>query len=216
MKQLFTMVCLLCSMCASAYDFKVDGIYYDIISENGKTCEVTYKEKHTCEGPDDVWYENDYSGDIDIPEKVTYDGTVYTVTGIGAHTFDHGGCTSLKIPRSVINFGELAIEGARFGEIIVDNENPVYTSVDGVLYTKDMSVLLKCSTNKAGSFDIPNTVTRIVSNSFDGCEGLTSVNIPNSVSSIEDYTFHNCEGLTSVNIPNSVTSIGGYAFLLCI
>lgn len=62
---------------------------------------------------------------------------------------------------------------------------------------------------------IPNTVTRIDSNAFVGCTGLTSISIPDSVTVIEDDTFRNCTGLMSVKIPNSVTSIGAHAFEKC-
>ena len=59
---------------------------------------------------------------------------------------------------------------------------------------------------------INDGVTRIGSNAFSACTGLTSVTIPDSVTSIGNYAFDGCTGLTSVTIPDSVTSIGGYAF----
>ncbi len=62
------------------------------------------------------------------------------------------------------------------------------------------------------SVTIPNSVTKIESYAFNGCTGLTSVTIPNSVTEIGSYAFYDCTGLTSVAIPNSVTEIGGRAF----
>ena len=62
---------------------------------------------------------------------------------------------------------------------------------------------------------IPNSVTRIGNNAFDGCNSLTSVMIPNSVTSIGNSAFSGCGGLTSITIPNSVTSIGNNAFSGC-
>ena len=62
---------------------------------------------------------------------------------------------------------------------------------------------------------IPNSVTSIWGNAFEGCSALTSITIPNSVTSIESATFQNCSSLASITIPNSVTSISAQAFLGC-
>lgn len=58
-------------------------------------------------------------------------------------------------------------------------------------------------------------VTRISSNAFSDCPGLTSVTMPNSVRSIESLAFHNCKNLTSVTISNSVKSIKRKVFAEC-
>ena len=75
LKQLFTILCLLCTM-ASAHDFKVDGICYNITT--------SYEVEVTYEGND---YLNDYKGYVSIPKSVTYNGTTYSVTSIGDNAF---------------------------------------------------------------------------------------------------------------------------------
>lgn len=95
-KTLLTIACLLCSMQMSAYDFKVDGIYYNMVSSTEKTCEVTYN--YYC-----------YSGDVKIPDKVTYNGETLTVTGIGGSAFERcSNLTSVTIPNSVKSIGSSA------------------------------------------------------------------------------------------------------------
>ena len=65
------------------------------------------------------------------------------------------------------------------------------------------------------SITIPDSVTSIGSSTFFGCTSLTSIIIPDSVTSIDSSTFSGCTSLTSVTIGNSVTSIGQYAFFSC-
>ena len=84
---------VLFSISASADVVEVDGIYYDI-SENNAT--VTYGD-------------NEYSGDIVIPESITYENSKYSVTSIGESTFFKcSGLTSITIPNSVTSIAEVA------------------------------------------------------------------------------------------------------------
>ena len=68
-----------------------------------------------------------------------------------------------------------------------------------------------------GSLNIPENVTSIGENAFNGCSGFTgSLSIGNSVTSISDNVFNGCNGFTgSLTIPNSVTYIGTTAFSNC-
>ena len=101
--------------------------------------------------------------------------------------------------------------------------------VDGVYYNliakEKQAEVTSGDTKYTGSVTIPESftyngvtysVTRIGSEAFRGCFGLTSVTIPNSVTSIGYSAFSGCSKLTSITIPNSVTSIGNSAFLGCI
>ncbi|MDE7136052.1 MAG: leucine-rich repeat domain-containing protein, partial [Muribaculaceae bacterium] len=88
-------------------------------------------------------------------------------------------------------------------------------SADGVLFNKDMSLLVVVPGGKSGQYEIPGTVSTIGAASFAVCGKLTSITIPESVSKIEDMAFFGCYGMSSLTIPNSVTSIGDYAFQDC-
>ena len=141
-----------------------------------------------------------------------------SVTSIGDEAFL--GCHSLSsvtIPNSVTSIGKDAFFGCHsLSSVNVDASNKNYASVNGVLYNKNKTELIRYPEGKtASSFIIPNSVTSISEKAFDDCENLTSVTIPNSVTSIGDEAFKNCTSLTSVTIPNSVTNIGDYAFWGC-
>lgn len=100
-------------------------------------------------------------------------------------------------------------------EIIVSDENGVYCSVDGVLFTKDMSELVLFPVGKSGSYTIPDGVTGIRSTVFSGCTGLTAVTIPDSVKKIWGRAFYGCTGLTKVTMGSGVTEICTEAFSNC-
>ena len=80
-----------------AYDAEVDGIYYNLIK--GKVAEVTYKDQVS----------NSYSGDVNIQEKITYEGVDYPVESIGDYAFYYcSSLTSITIPNSVRSIGKEA------------------------------------------------------------------------------------------------------------
>ena len=91
-------------MQAKAYDFEVDGIYYNFtLSPSG--VEVTYfiDYRH-----DDFDGEGDYYGDIVIPPTVTFEGKTYNVIRIGSQAFREASIRSVVIPASIYSIGNWA------------------------------------------------------------------------------------------------------------
>ena len=148
---------------------------------------------------------DEYSGEVIIPETVTYNGITYSVTSIGDKAFYKcSSLTSVTIPESVKSIGNYAFSNcSALTSITIPNS---VTSIGNYAFAY-------CS--GLTSITIPNSVTSIGYSAFSNCSALTSITIPNSVTSIGSSAFYGCSGLTSVTIPESVTSIGGYAFYGC-
>ena len=152
-------------------------------------------------------------GAITIPSQI--DGK--PVTSIGSCAF-HGcsSLTSITIPNSVTSIGIAFDWCKKLTQINVDTANTVYSSVNGVLFSKDKTELIRYPEGKADtSYAIPNGVTSIGYWAFCDCYSLTSITIPDSVTSIGTMAFEDCSSLTSITIPGSVTSIDDNAFYVC-
>ena len=124
---------------------------------------------------------------------------------------------SYTIPDSVTSIGVSAFFSCtKLASITVDADNSNYSSVDGVLFNKLQTLLVKYPPAiVVNSYTIPNSVTSIGNSAFSSCTNLASVTIPDSVTSIGYSAFESCTKLASVTIPDSVTSIGNYAFYSC-
>ena len=145
-------VLLLSAATASAHDFEVNGIYYSINSD-GTSVDVTYK------GSSYYSYDNEYSGAVTIPAKVTYSGKTYSVTGIYQETFRNcSGLESVEIPNSVTSIGYYVFRGcSSLTSVVIPNS--VISISEGAFWG--------CS--GLTSVDIPNSVTKIYKNAFYYC-----------------------------------------------
>ena len=238
----FAAMAVLCAVCAGAetygdfeYGVLGDGMV-EITGYNGsaKTVDIPKtidgKSVTSIGGSAFAWCSSLTS--ITIPNSVTNIG-IYafrectslksvtipnSVTSIDMWAFD--GCTNLtsvSIPESVTSIGWSAFGACRSLiaiDVAVDNKN--YASMNGVLFNKDKTELLYYPRNKNDDiYTIPDSVTNIAEQAFNGCTSLKSVTIPNGVMSIDNYAFVYCRNITNITIPESVASIGDGAFSGC-
>ena len=150
---------------------------------------------------------------------------------IGTRAFD---CcvslTSINIPSSVENVGDYPfVDCVKLTDIIVAESNQYYASVDGVLFNKDKTTLVRYPTGKiAESYVVPSGVMTIGKQSFgsagvdintgkatNGYCKLTKIELPDSISKIEAAAFSLCRDLQYINIPDSLESIESGIFRGC-
>jgi hypothetical protein len=143
-------------------------------------------------------------------QRLTSIGIPLSVTTIGGNAFASARISSIEIPANVttIGLGALYVENS----IIVNENNPNYSSQDGVLYNKTKTEIISFPSLKAGIFTIPDTVIIISDQAFNGKVNLEGLIIPLSVTKIGSAAFNSCWSISSIEIPESVASIGDFAF----
>lgn len=200
---------------AGAYDFSVDYIYYNILSEADKTVEVT----------NDSPYGNTYLGNVIIPQTVENDGVIYTVVAIGEQAFyDSTNMNSVTMPATVTRIGSGAfsdcqsIEKMVLSEAITEIPDHAFYNCtlladvnipDGVISIGDYA-FGECTslTNR----QLPQGLLRLGKGAFSSCMAFTEVNIPASCVQISDLAFYACMNLTAINVdegnPNFMSADG--------
>ena len=137
------------------------------------------------------------------------------VISIGDYAFESTGLESVNIPSSVTSIGEKAFFATSLKDIVVDNDNENYSSVDGVLFDKDKKHLISYPKGRINdSYIVPDGVLYIDNNAFCYEKNLNSVILPDSLIEICEKAFYGCN-LYDVTIPTSVISIGKEAFYAC-
>ena len=96
----------------------------------------------------------------------------------------------------------------------IESHLPQCKTIDGILYSKDMSALLVCPRGKNESITIPEGVTEIKAFAFANSE-IEEVSFPDSLKKIEKHAFYECSRLKEVSFPDSLKKIEKLAFYEC-
>ena len=204
---------------ALAYDFSAvvpsgQTLYFDIINGGVEIVQPTSL----------YWGLTKPSGNLVIPDSVTYDGTAYCVISIDSFAFQYcreltsviipntvtkmeaycfftcSGLASVSIPNSVTVIETGTFNGTAIDSITIPNS---VTRIEDGVFMSDTTLVYVV---------IPNSVTYIGATVFWNCTNLVFVSLGNSVDSIGREAFRKCYSLTNVTLPNSLTYLGYGAF----
>ena len=204
----FLLLCLLClfplSFAASAEELTEDIFTYTVTDGKATVTKVNYK------GLDEIRIPETLGGCevTAIARQVMFDNT---------YEFGDDTVTAVYIPKTVTNLNEEAFEYADVRYLIVDSDNPNYTSdKEGVIYNKEMTELIKApSCLDCEIYTVPDGVTQLSNSAFSICLFVKNVVLPDSVNKIVGQAFFDAISLESVNIPEGTTSIGQMCFASC-
>lgn len=197
------------------------GLGSDEISFNVENGEATVKEFPDSSSIKEVTVPDEYQG---TPVTKIADFAAVNIESIEV----------INIGKNVKEIGNWAFENNQnLKTFNVSEDNPYFCDVDGVLFTKDMKVLLfyplardaeiKEETNENGEkseiksieYSIPEGVETIRTKAFYKCRSLTAITIPETIKTIEEKAFFRCGSLGNIELPSSLEIIGKDAFSYC-
>ena len=207
-RKLVLILIALFTLSVSAEVVEIDGISYNLISK-GNIAEVTGN--------------NHYSGDVVIPEAVTYNAVTYSVTTIRKNAFTGCSLNSIEIPSSITKICQEAFYNGKATSVkIKDLAAWCNINFESYFKTNPLSTASHLFLNDEEIHDliIPDGVKTITSHAFYYFSGLTSVKIPSSVTSIGTECFAYCLGIKTIEIGDNTsqeaaTVLGGRAFYKC-
>ena len=206
------------------------GIYYNISGDEAMVGDTSF-------GAAD--YQGAGDGIVIIPDAVSKDGNVYDVTNISSYAFNR--CSKLrkitvgdnvqKISEGAFSLSGLSkihigkqvqkiettwlvpFEGTKLEEITIDPENRFYTVKDGVLFTADLSELVRYpSQDTRTEYTIPDSVTKISQYAFESVRNVKNMMIPSGVEEIGAAAFEAATALYPVQDLRNVQRLGAMAF----
>lgn len=183
------------------------------------------------------WYETKddgyiYAGLVFYKYKGQMSGYMYLPLGEGTSAIADGAfkncdkMLSLTIPSTLKYIGNHAFDGCEtILSINVSANNEVYSSNDGVVFSKDGKELIFCPPSKGAlvnsritfdkSYTVPSEVKFINPFAFDGCKYLENIILSEEIEEIGGGAFYGCSSLKSITIPSGVSFIGEGVFFGC-
>ena len=117
--------------------------------------------------------------------------------------------STLSIPESLTDIGEMAFMGCEIRKITLAKNNPAYQLIDGVLFTADGKTLVYYPCHRPGdTYYVPEGTEKLMTGSFYWVKDLCNLYIPEGVKSIGGYVVYVCYSVSKVQLPASLEEIG--------
>lgn len=238
LKFILVVTALLCASNTFAYDFEVDGLYFNIMSTADRTCCITYQSSRT---QGDTWfYENDYAkSELIIPSTVQYLNQTLTVIKIDRNAFANNTyIKSVTIPTSIIYLDYSCFANCSNLNIvnIEDSTTPLQCNsyryfyncpLKNVYIGRELSYQEKDDSSWGWNGSIvannssveeivisPNLKT-IHQEMFVNCSSLKTINLSSNNTIIGKKAFYGCSNLVSLGYIKGITTINENAFQNC-
>ena len=169
-----------------AYDFTVNGLYYNLDTSDG-TIYVTFGDEQ-------------YSGEVVVPSNVIYKDRNLKVSKIGSYAFSNNkDLISVTIENGIETIDNNAFE-------LCDNLETITIP----LSVTEINPYAFQGCKRLLSITIPKGLTRLSEGLFQNCDKLKEIEIPNNIEEIDNYCFKNCKSIKQIKIPGSVKKIGDF------
>lgn len=213
-----------------------DNLEKVYISDLVAWCNIEFADEYSnpVSAAEELYLNNQLIEHLEIPAELTHIGnyafvgcnSLQTVSfeensqvvSLGMYAFSTCvNLTEISIPDSVTDIGYMPFDWSdRLTNIMVDENNATYQSIDGNLYTKDGKKLVQYAVAKTDTkFVVPDGVTEIGYNAFKHSNSLQEIVLPEGVTTIESSAFVDCHSLTSITLPESLLYIQSGAFVGC-
>ena len=242
-KKIWIIIAVLCfSSPVLAFDFEVDGLYFDISSFPNRTCILTAGDLS-------------YSGHLNIPKTVNYEGLLFNVTELDSKAFNSN-ITELTIPSSIATIPLGTISKCKLTKLTIQDDNSplqiddylekgygkhdptfgqplqyIYIGRDLTGYGRSFGessslsevIIGHCVTempaiggsDKLESVYIPDNVINLNGSGLYKCTGLKTVFVGNGITKIPNEFFNGCTSLETVYLGNNISELEWNVFCNC-
>lgn len=189
---------------ANWYTDPSNNLYYLIDTDNNTA--TLYANK-----------DNSYTGDIDIPENVTFEGKSYPVVALADECFKGCKIGKVTIPTSVKKLGKSCFERSTLSSISIPNSVTELGASCFYSCSYLLSITIPSSitelpsscfsySNLSNGIILQNTLQKIGSSCFSSCR-FANIELPSSITEIANYGFEYCANLTSIVFPEKLKKI---------
>lgn len=213
MRKLFLITMFLCMTFFNAMAQKtvtIDGIKYHI--ENGEATIAVQDET--------------LSGDIVIPESISYDENNYSVVRATNGAFQNTDITGITLPNSITSLGNSCFKLCNKLTSVKLPDNITSLGDETFMTCRKLSVIelpkklislgqycfMNCNITK---LTLPNSITTIGQGCFYSCSNLETVTLPQNITNLPAACFEDCKELSEITLHEGITSLGQSCFAGC-